>query len=113
MEVSRNYYAIIPASVRYDSTLPSTAKLLYAEITALSNDKGYCWASNAYFAELYHITTRSVGSLLSKLKKNGHVHIEIIDYSTRHIYLPLSVLGTQANATYTQDRKNWADTTKK
>ena len=32
-EVNKSYYAIIPANVRYDKTLPANAKLLYAEIT--------------------------------------------------------------------------------
>ena len=54
-EQLKSYYAIIPANVRYDPDLTPNAKLLYGEITALTNDKGYCWASNNYFANLVYI----------------------------------------------------------
>ena len=32
-----NYYAVLPAIVRYDNDLKPNEKLLYAEIVALSN----------------------------------------------------------------------------
>ena len=39
-----NYYAIIPAKVRYDKNLKPAEKILYGELTALSNKNGYCHA---------------------------------------------------------------------
>ena len=55
-----NYYAILPAFVRYDKDLPANARLLYGELTALTNKKGYCFASNNYFAPLYGVTTQEI-----------------------------------------------------
>ena len=40
-----SYYAIISAEVRYDKNLTPHAKLLYAEITALLNMNGECFAT--------------------------------------------------------------------
>jgi predicted transcriptional regulator len=77
-EVIRSYYAVIPANVRYDSNIPANAKLLYGEITALCNEKGYCWASNAYFAELYGVSKTSVSNWISGLQKQGYVSVEIV-----------------------------------
>ncbi|AWN84217.1 helix-turn-helix domain-containing protein [Lacticaseibacillus paracasei] len=73
MNESPSYYAIIPAGVRYDKQLPQGAKLLYSEITALSNKNGYCWASNDYFAKLYSVSNRTIKSWLKCLEDNLYI----------------------------------------
>ena len=57
-----NYYAIIPANVRYDKDISPNAKLLFGEITSLCNQKGYCWATNEYFSTLYNVSDRVIRS---------------------------------------------------
>lgn len=74
-----NFYAIIPADVRYNKSLTQGAKLLYGEITALCNQKGFCWASNLYFAQLYDVNERSIQRWINSLKDNGYI---IVDYHT-------------------------------
>lgn len=72
-EQQKAYYAIIPANVRYDKDLVPNAKLLYGEITALCNEKGYCWATNQYFAELYNVSDRTIKNWISQLTYKGYI----------------------------------------
>lgn len=76
--MNKNYYAIIPANVRYDKDLTPNAKLLYGELTALSNEKGYCWASNSYFSELYGVSKKTVSNWIASLDEKGFVKSEMI-----------------------------------
>ena len=85
--MNKSYYAIIPASVRYDEKLCPNAKLLYGEITALCNEKGYCWASNLYFANLYRVSARSIINWINELESNGHISVKYeSDYDIKEKY---------------------------
>lgn len=77
-EEKPSYYAILPADVRYDNNLSAREKLLYAEITALSNKEGCCWASNTYFANLYSTTNRTIISCINNLEKHKYIRKEFI-----------------------------------
>lgn len=72
-----SYYAILTASVRYDNRLTDSEKILYAEITALSNKYGYCSASNNYFAKLYEVSKRTISTRINNLKKLNYLKIEL------------------------------------
>lgn len=67
------YYAIIPASVRYDENLNANEKLMYGELTCLSNKLGYCYASNSYFANLYKVTPQAVSKWIKHLESLGYI----------------------------------------
>lgn len=73
MEEKKSYYAIIPASVRYDKDLTANAKLLYGEITALCNERGYCWCNNSYFANLYEVSNVSISKWIASLVQKGYI----------------------------------------
>jgi len=73
MKEKPNYYAIIPAEVRYSKALTPNAKLLYAEITALCNMNGKCTASTEYFCRLYEVSRGAVQNWLKMLDDNGYI----------------------------------------
>ncbi|EJF1304370.1 helix-turn-helix domain-containing protein [Staphylococcus pseudintermedius] len=73
-----SYYSIITANVRYDNRLTDSEKLLFAEITSLSNKYGYCTASNGYFAKLYEVTKVTVSRRIANLKECGYLQVKII-----------------------------------
>lgn len=73
-----SYYAIIPANVRYDERLTDKAKLLYGEITCLTNKTGECWASNQYFADLYGVSKQTISNTISSLIKYGYLTSELV-----------------------------------
>ena len=73
-----NYYSIIPANVRYDEILSDRAKLLYGEISALSNKEGYCWATNAHFAELFKVSKKSISRNIQELVDRGYIISKIL-----------------------------------
>ena len=105
-----NYYAIIPATVRYDNELKPAEKLLYGEITALANRNGYCFAQNKYFAELYNVTNGTVSKWFSHLQRLGYINIEIIrnekqEIIARHIYIEDIPYGQKRPYPYCQNNQ--------
>ena len=77
-QINKSYYAIIPAPIRYDKDLPPNAKLLYGEITALSNDKGFCWARNEYFSNLFGVSEVSISKWVNALVKKNYISSEMV-----------------------------------
>ena len=76
MNDNPNYYAILTAEVRYDKRLSSSEKLFFAEVTALSNKTGKCWASNKYFAELYDVSKSTVSGWARHLCECGYIDMD-------------------------------------
>lgn len=93
LEQQPGYYSILTASVRYDKDLNANEKILFSEITALSNKYGYCAASNKYFSNLFQADERSIRRWVSNLKQHGYIKINLItkdkEIIARRIY-PMS-----------------------
>lgn len=76
------YYSVTPAPVRYDPELSPNAKLLYGEITSLCNKRGYCWAKNSYFTQLFDLSASTISRLISQLERRGHIVIKTVATET-------------------------------
>lgn len=80
------YWAVLSARVRRDRSLRANAKLLYAEIAALLGPEGYCWATNAFFADTLGITARAVRGLLVELEEHGYIFSQVVrDEATNEV----------------------------
>lgn len=78
--MENGYYILIPAEIRQATDLCPTQKLLMGEIISLSQKSGKCWASNAYWAQTYNISRRSIITHIKDLEAKGYVKI---DYLTK------------------------------
>lgn len=96
LDIKKSYYAVIPATVRYDNNVVPSAKLLYGEITALCNEKGYCWATNDYFSKLYSVSKRTISTWIKSLCNAGYISAELVlDNSSQKV--KMRCLKVEAN----------------
>jgi len=89
MNSKPKFFAILTANVRY-ADISDFAKILYAEISAMTNVSGYCFASNKYFADLFNKSEQTIKVSISKLKKHNFVRCEYVPHpngTRRKIYL--------------------------
>lgn len=102
-----NYFAIIPANVRYDEELKPNAKLLYGELTALCNRDGFCWAGNDYFAGLYKVDNKTISRWISQLVNGNYITTEVMksEGNKRKIYLSNSSVNLVTKKSIPSDKK--------
>ena len=81
-----NFFAILPAAVRYNAKLTPRAVLLYAALTSLAQSDGEAYASNDYLMRVLDISERTVVRLLRELEAEKFISIRY-EYvgSTREI----------------------------
>ena len=93
-ETKAGYWAVLPAPVRYADELPPSAKILFAEISSLTHDTGYCYASNEYFQNLYGLSERTISRLIKTLETHGFVRVENGNSFKRRIYAGINPLNS-------------------
>ena len=74
----RAFWAVVPATVLYDDSIPANAKLLYGQIstmTGYTGEGGCCTATNAQLAGPNKLSEDSVSRLIKALEKAGHIEV--------------------------------------
>lgn len=83
---NKEYYINIPQKVA-EALISLGARMLYGQISRLSNKEGYCYASNKYLGELLHCNERSIQRFIEELKKNKFIKVKLCKSYIRHIYI--------------------------
>lgn len=81
---------VLDDSIVKSNIINSTDKLVYGVIKALSNNKGYCYASNDYISKKVNLSKRTISKSISNLRKANYIRVETINYQ-RNIYLTSDV----------------------
>jgi len=100
--------AYIPATILHDPDLSARVKLLAGRIQNLTQQRGYCYASNEYLASDLCVSIRTIQRWMRKLRNSPHFLFETERVQTgtqRHIYpVNPSVLPHDKSGTPPHDR---------
>jgi hypothetical protein len=105
-----SYYSVIPANVRYDKRLKPNEKLLFSEITCLTNKNGVCHASNSYFANLYNTSKETISRWVKNLVDCGYIEYTLVykegtrQVNSRRIRLAVHPIDEKINTPYQKDQ---------
>lgn len=67
---------VIPTSLLGDSRLTFLERLLLIDILSLCKKKGYCWATNEYFKNMFNVSKQTISKSISSLSKYGYIVLE-------------------------------------
>ena len=117
-EEQQNYYAVIPSYILNAKDITEGQKLLYALISSLSNDKGFCYASNAYFAKRFGKTPRSIQLWINTLTAKGYISSKLNykkgskQVESRHIRIAKNFTTPHEENFTTSGEENFVDNNK-
>lgn len=80
------YYSILPSAIMYDKKLSDGAKILYAIILSLANNKGLCDATNKYLADVTSKSERTINYQVKELLDNNYIKVDYKQFKQRVIY---------------------------
>ena len=95
--MKKNWFAVLTAQVLYDTNITDTQKILYAIVSNLTNDTGYCYASNAYLAKMLNCSQETIRRHLSALERAGYMyrHMSLKEGRTQRLLYVNSIPPTE------------------
>lgn len=69
----KNWNLIVPSVILFDNNLSSTEKILLSLIHSLSNETGYCYASNKYLSEVFNMNKVALSNILTHLENKQYI----------------------------------------
>lgn len=67
----------IPVEILLNKNLSDKEKIILSMILYLSEEKGSCFASNKYIANIVNVTPERVSKIISSLKDKGYVEVKL------------------------------------
>ena len=67
----------IPENIIYNKELSIQEKFILSMILYLSKEKGYCFASNKYIANIMNVSSDRISKIISKLSKKNYIRVEL------------------------------------
>ena len=71
-----NYFVIIPSHILDDPNIDDSTAILFGRIASLSNNKGYCFASDKYLGNLTGVKECEIKRRLKTLESYGYIKRE-------------------------------------
>lgn len=103
------YYSILPSAVMYDKKLSDGAKILYAIILSLANNKGLCDATNKYLSDLTSKSERTISYQIKELLDGDYIKTDFKQFKQRVIY-PIWKIKTSTIKKATKLYQKFVDT---
>ena len=75
---------VLLSNIRSDTDITGNEKLLLSEIVGLAAKRGYCWATNRYFAAEYNVSARTIINWINHLVEIGYLNR---DYDPKNAHL--------------------------
>lgn len=79
------FWSVLIPQVRYNTNLSWFEKVLFSEITALTNVSGYCFANNSYFEFVFQVSKSTIQKSLRKLEKLNLIRTEILKNDLKQV----------------------------